>query len=151
MASAFDPDAFAASTTSEKSETSFAPVPAGEYTAVIEDVIIRSTDYGPVADVVWSIDDGALKSALGRDKITVKQGVFLDVTNGPDGPKLDMSKGKNIALGRIREALDMNKEGQSFALNMLKGAGPASIRVVQKPAKDSDEIYANVKSVGKAS
>ena len=150
MPSAFDPETFAASTTNAANETSFAPVPAGEYTAVIDDVVIRSTDYGPVADVVWSIDDGALKSTLGRDKITVKQGVFLDVTDGPNGPTLDMSKGKNIALGRIREALDLNEEGQSFSLKMLKGAGPASIRVVHKPAKDSDEIYANVKSVGRA-
>ncbi len=148
--SAFDPDAFAANTTSDTTDTTFAPVPAGEYTAVIEDVVIRSTDYGPVADVVWSIDDNALRSELGREKITVKQGVFLDVKNGPNGPTLDMGKGKNISLGRIRDALDMNTKGQSFSMNMLKGAGPARIRVVQKPAKDSDEIYANVKSVGRA-
>lgn len=152
MPSAFDPIAFAGATTKSSGDTTFAPVPAGEYTAVIDDVNVRDTTYGPVVDVVWSIDDGALKTELGRDKVTVKQGVFVDVTEGPDGkPVLDFSKGKNISLNRIRDALGMNTDGEEFSLNSLKGAGPASIRVTQTPAKDgSDTIYANVKSVGRA-
>lgn len=153
--SAFDPDAFATASTNEANDTKFQNVPAGEYLAVVDKVEIRKTDPteknpegSVVCDLTWKIDDAKLEAELGR-RLTVKQGIFLDIINGPRGPELDFGKSKNVSLGRVREALNMNAPGQSFSLSNLQGAGPARIRVALTPSKTSEEMFANVKSVGR--
>jgi hypothetical protein len=78
-----------------------------------------STKSGVVLEVIWSIEDQGVKDTLGRDKVTVKQGVMLDMT--PDGSGLDMGKGKNVSLGRLREALNMNQPGQRFRIHNAAG------------------------------
>jgi hypothetical protein len=150
--SAFDPDAFASASTNESNDTKFMNVPAGEYVAVIDKVEVRKTDGNEknpdgsvVCDLTWAIDDAKLEAELGR-RPTVRQGIFLDVT--PDG-KLDFGKGKNVTLGKTREALGMNEAGKSFNLLQLQGAGPAKIKVALTPSKTSEEMFANVKSVGR--
>jgi hypothetical protein len=149
MTDTFDPANFMNQGTNEAGSTSFEPIPSGEYTAMIDEVNPRQVtgkDGGAriVLDLTWLLMAPEVAAKLGREKLTVRQGIFLDMT---PGGALDMSKGKNIGLNKVRDALGFNKPGQSFTFNMLKGAGPAKITTSLRPV--GDVIYTDVKSVGK--
>lgn len=73
---------------------------------------------GLALDIQWVIEDEDVKAHCGREKVTVKQGIMLDMA---DSGGLDMSKGKNIGLGKLREALGMNVPGQPFSFGMIQG------------------------------
>lgn len=147
---AFDPDLFMQETVDGSNDTVYPTIPAGEYLGVIDDVKIRRTEkdgkYFYPTDVTWTLVNPPQKvlDDLGRDKATVRQSVFLDLT---DSGSIDLGKGKNIQLGRLREALDLN--GSGFTLGKLKGAGPAKLQVSLKPDKDNVPRN-NVTAVGKA-
>ena len=68
--------------------------------------------------ITWEIQDEDVKEFVQRDNPTVRQDLFLDTA---DGGGLDMGRGKNIGLGKLREALNMNKEGEPFGLSMIEG------------------------------
>lgn len=149
----FDPNTFLEMSTQDANSTVAVPVPAREYTAFIEKIEARQwqskddpTKAGMALDIHWNIDDAAVKAELERDKVTVKQGIMLDVT---DSGGLDMGKGKNIGLGRLREAVGMNTPGQPFSFRMLEGK-PARVSVKHRPdANKPDVIYAEVEAVAK--
>jgi len=149
----FDPNQFLDMQVNESNSTVSIPVPAGEYTAFVEKVDARPwvskqdpSKSGVALDLLWSIDDASVKEFLGRDKVTVKQGIMLDIT--PEGG-LDMGKGKNVGLGRVREAVDLNRAGVPFAFSMLTGRA-AKVVVSHRPDKDKpDMIYAEVQAVAK--
>ena len=143
--SAFDLDSFM-SQPAEAGTTSIAPIPEGEYLAIIDDVkprIVNTKNGEAMAlDVFCLLQDEALKKTLGRETLTVKAGFFLDM----NGSKLDMSAGKNTRLNRLREALGQNAAG--WTPSKLKGAGPVKVKVSQRV--DGDVIYNDIKSFGKA-
>ena len=146
----FNPDQFLDMQVNESNDTKVIPVPVGEYTAVISEVKCRQWQSkkdpsvsGLALDLIWDIDDSSVKELLGRDKVTVKQGIMLDIT---DSGGLDMGKGKNSSLGRLREATDLNTPGQAFAFSMLNGR-LAKVSVSHRI--DGDAIYSEVKQVGK--
>ena len=146
----FNPDQFLDMQVNESNDTKLVPVPVGEYTAVVEDVKCRQwqskadpSKSGLTLDITWSVDDSAVKELLGRDKVTVRQGTMLDLT---DSGGLDMGKGRNIGLGRLREALDLNKPGQPFSFSMLNGR---VAKVAVSHRVDGENIYAEVKGVAK--
>lgn len=122
--SAFDPTAFMNTQITGANDTQFRPCPIGEYPAVIDKVEPREwtsrdgTKSGVALDVFWSIDSDTIRTELGRDKVVVKQGVMLDMT--PQGT-IDGGVGKNINLGRLREALGMNDPSMPFSFAMLPG------------------------------
>jgi hypothetical protein len=137
---------------SDANDTVVIPVPEGEYTAVAEEPVVRQwtsqdgTKSGIALDLQWVIDDQAVKTLLGRDKVTVKQGLMLDL-NEQGG--LDTGKGKNVGLGRLREACGLNVAGQPFSFRML-GGQVAKVAVKHRPDKnDTSVIYAEVKGVAK--
>lgn len=142
--SAFDLDSFM-SQPADAGSTTIQPIPEGEYTALIDDVKVRevNTRNGPslALDVMFLLQDEALKAKLGRETLSVRGGFFLDLANG----KLDMGKDKNVRLNRLREAVGQNSGGWTPA--KLKGAGPLKIRVTQRV--DGDVTYNDVKSYGK--
>ena len=148
--SAFDPNNFLNDQVEGAMSTSQAPIPEGEYLAVIDSgdkgVAVRQTAKGQtILDILWEIQDGNLAEALGRQTVTVRQSIFLDVT--PSGT-LDRSKGRNVALGKLRAALNQNDPTRPWSLGNLKGSGPAKIRVTQRPNQDDpDVIYNDVKGV----
>lgn len=124
MASKFDAATFLATTVTESNSTKRMPVPVGEWTSLIEKVNVRpwqSKDglkSGLALDVTHNLDNAEVKKAMERDKVTITQGIMLDLTaNGT----LDMGKGKNIQLGRLREATDLNKPGVPFNFQMFEG------------------------------
>lgn len=142
--SAFDLDKFTEQS-ADAGSTTFEPIPAGEYTAIIDDAVLRTAGDGVVLDVTFLLQDEAVKAKLGREKLSVKSGFFLDTT--PSGG-FDMSKGKNIKLNRLRDAVGQNKPG--WKIGQLKGAGPLKVQVSLRPDKNApDVIYNDVKSFGK--
>lgn len=148
----FDPNSFLQDTVTGANDTKYIPVPQGEYPAIIKSVAARQMDKKDkpgekmtVADVVYEIDDATVKEVTGLDNPTVRQSLFLDLT--PQG-KLDMSKGKNINLGKLREALGLNDPNKPFSFGDLPGRA-AIISVEHTPGKNEGEVYANVGKVGK--
>lgn len=151
MSSAFDPAAFEA-VSNETLSTSVTPIPAGEHNAQIEDYKFSpgtSKKDGKsymALDITYRFfdDNGALAALLGREAKLTKS-IFLDVS--PQGG-LDMTKGKNISLGKIREALNQNIPGVPWALPMIKG-GALRLLITEDPAPSGDAIYNGIKAWGR--
>lgn len=146
----FDPDTFMQSATSEAGSTKFEPLPAGEYMGIIEDVAKpRAAGERVVMDVTFKLMNvpADVAAAQGKTTFTVRKGYFLDLTQNN---ALDMGKGKNIDLNRLREAVGQNTAGKPWKPIDLKGAGPVKLQVSLRPDKNSDAVYNDVKSVGKA-
>lgn len=134
----------------EGSSSTELPIPEpGEYRAVVTEVGARTFTFkkgdragseGMSLDVTWQIDDEAVKEALGYQP-KIRQSVLLDLT--PSGG-LDMGKGKNVTLGRLRDALGQNQDGRPWAPNMLNG----QVAVVNLQHRiDGDKVYADIKGV----
>jgi hypothetical protein len=151
QASAFDPKAFLDMQFSEASSTERVNIPAGEHLALVEKVETTkwtkkddSTKFGLRLDVTYLIDSADVKALLGREKVTVTQGIMLDLT--PTGG-LDFSKGRNVTLGRLRECVGLNKPGESFGFRMLEGR-PLKIVIGHKPSEapgaQPGDMYDNV-------
>lgn len=147
----FDPATFLNTTVEEVNDTKIVPCPAGEYLALADKIDIKTwstkdgSRSGVKLDVLWDIQDDNVKALLGRDKVTVGQTVMLDTS---DSGTLDMGKGKNIGLGRLREALELNVNGQPFSFPMITGR-LAKVMVTHRI--DGEDIYAEIRRVAKAS
>lgn len=153
MSSTFSPENFLDFTTDEANSTERIPCPVGEFPAQIEAVAYKSgTKAQPdgnikswaLFEVQWSIQDADVLAQLDKDKVVVKQAVSLDFT---DSGGLDMGKGKNVGLGRLRAATGLNQPGKAFAPSMLVGQ-MAKVRVSHEPSKDdSSVVYDRVTAV----
>jgi hypothetical protein len=148
----FDADSFLNAAMSGSNSTKIIPCPQGEYFAVIEKLAARQTQSQDgtqtrvILDVIWLVEDDGAKQATGREQVQVKQGIFLDL-DAQGG--VDMSEGKNVQLGRLREALGLNGS-EAFSFNMLPGRA-AKILVSHRPdPKDAENIFADVKAVTSA-
>lgn len=145
----FDADSFLNSAISGSNSTKIIPCPQGEFFAVIEKLAARQTQSTDgtqtrvILDVIWLVEDDGARQATGREQVQVKQGIFLDL-DAQGG--VDMSEGKNVQLGRLREALGLNG-GEAFSFNMLPGR-TAKILVSHRPdPKDAENVFADVKAV----
>lgn len=149
----FDPNQFLDQQFTEANDTKLIPVPAGEFVAVTEEAKIvpwQSKDdpskSGLKLQVTWAIDDEGVKGVTGRDKVTVRQEIMLDLN---DAGMLDFGRGKNTRLGKLRDALNLNTPGQPFSFSMIAGR-VARITVGHTPnPKDPGEVYANVNAVAR--
>lgn len=153
----FDADTFMNTSLDAAFDTVIVPIPEGEYEAIIDDVAARQFQGKSIdentgqprqittLDVTYRILDDRVAKEIGRDVARVKAGIFLDVT--PEG-QLDYGKGKNISLGRLREAVRQNDPNRPWMPGQLKGAGPVMIHVTQRTDPNKDGIiYNDVKSV----
>lgn len=138
----FDPDTFASTPVQGELDTQFTPVPVGEYNGRISKYNFRTPKDSVIMEVFWAVDDESVKEATGMEEPTVRQSIFLDVT--PDGG-LDMGKGKNIQLGRLREAVGQNGP-DPWTPGMLEGA---VARIKVEHTQHNGNTYANVSSVSK--
>lgn len=140
-------------------ETHSTPVPEGDYTAIIDKVQISSIEIKngdragqtvPILNVTYHImdDDGALAAQLNRDKITVRQMIWLDVT---DKGTLAFGPNQNLGLGRVREAAGLNNPNKPFAFKQLEGQGPVRIAVTHRTDDERGLTYDQVSRVSKAS
>lgn len=126
-------------------DTTLVPIPetTDGWTSVIEKYEVKATPKGQVVcEVFWGIDELEVQQATGREKNTIRQSVWLDIT---DHGTLDMSKGKNVQLGRLREALGQNNPSKPWSFGQLVG-GVAKI-VVKHRMTDEGEVFADVKKV----
>lgn len=146
----FDPNTFLNATFTEENDTKVIPVPAGEYLALAEKVDVKSwsskdgSSSGIKLEILWDIQDDNVKALLGRDTVKCAQQQMLDLT---DTGALDMGKGKNVGLGRIREALGLNKPGEPFSFGMIQGR---MAKVVVSHRTSGEDIYAEIKKIATA-
>jgi hypothetical protein len=123
----FNKEQFEQSQITGANSTEYVPIPAGEFPAVVEKQAIRVADKGGyvILDITWKIDDATVASETGIANPTIRQSIFLDVN---DAGGLEFGKGKNVGLGRLREAVNQNTDGQPWSFQMLVGQ-VAKIRV----------------------
>ena len=146
----FDAAQFLDQSVTEANDTKVIPVPVGEYLAIATEVKARQwtsksdpSKTGVTLDINWEIDDAAVKQLLGRDKVSCKQGLMLDIT---ESGGLDMGKGKNVGLGRLRDALNLNNPGQAFSFSQIPGR-MAKVKVEHRTHED--QIFAEIKAVAR--
>lgn len=150
--SMFDPTQFLDQTYSEANDTVLVPIPEGEFIAVADKVEFKQWSSKKDTSLAgwkllinWTIDDESVKQAIGRDKATCRQDIMLDMNEAGTG--LDMGKGKNVGLGKLRAALGLNSPGQPFSPSMIQGRIG---KVLVKHRVDGEQIYAEVKGVAAA-
>ena len=130
-------------------DTKFTPVPEDDYVAMIPQGGIGALrevevdgDKKLVVDLNWQITDEEklpkVKQITGMKSPRVKQSVFLDVIVDSKGEVkgLDGGKGKNIDLGRLREALKQNDPSKDWTFRHLEGA-IARIKVAHRQVGDA--------------
>lgn len=105
----------------------------------------RAGQTGYRMTVKWELDDhdGSIEKQIGR-KPTITQSIMLDIT---DEGGLDMGEGKNVQLGRLREALGQNDDGAPWQPAMLYG-GRARLDIQHRIDNNGDEQQ-EVKGVAK--
>lgn len=149
----FDADSFLSLTIDQPLETRVTPVPEGEYTASIKNVLARTGQSSKDGseflsmDVLWEIDDqtGAVKAATGRSPAVVKQSLFIERSSNGG---IATGAGANLRLGRLREAVGQNSGGP-WAPSMLKGS-VARVQVSHRLDKnDASIVYDEVSRVAK--
>ncbi|TXH17941.1 MAG: hypothetical protein E6R03_03100 [Hyphomicrobiaceae bacterium] len=149
----FDAQSFLQEQITGKTDTTYVPIPPGDYPAIITKLDAREQDNKNdsakpwlVLDVTYQIEDQGVKEKTGLPTPTVRQSIFLE---RDEAGKLDFSRGKNIPLGRLREALGMNDPDKPFSFGQLMGQA-CVVSVVNTPKKDDPStIYSNVNKVGK--
>lgn len=125
--SLFDPASYLDATLTEPSEKR-PPLPEGDYTAIINDVKSRTwtgrkdpTKTGIAWDVVLILQVPAeIQAAAGltADTLTLTDSIMLNLT---PQKTIDNSKGANRHLRAYREAVNLNKSGDTFSARALIG------------------------------
>ena len=141
----FNAEDFMSQTIDDELDTHVKPIPEEEYSPAIISKVAPSSgvsDKGPWAclDVFWGIDDAVLSERLGRDKLTSKQRLFLDVD---ETGRLMVGTGQNVALGRLRDAVGQNGP-RPWSPSML--VGQAGTVLVENYLYEG-ETYDRVKKV----
>lgn len=115
--SMFNVDAFLNSQTNAPLSTERKLIPPNTYPAVVEKLEVKSGvseksgNAWARMDVTFEITDQNARDFTMRSKVLLTHGIMLDLTE--DGSALDSREGRNIALGRFYQALDMNEAGAS--------------------------------------
>lgn len=157
QAPAFNPELFLNTQATEANSTEFVLVPQGEYVGIIDAIsadsfksfdIKRGENAGKKAyrldlKILLNDESGQLKELLGRPA-SVTAGIMLDIK--PDGT-LEFGKGRNVNLGRLREAVNQNASGRPWSFGSLAGQ-PVKVKVVHD-TYDGKQVV-NVKEFGKA-
>lgn len=144
----FDAEAFQNAVVNEASSTHTIPWPQGEYTGTIKKAEIRSgtISRGDRAGQPWaglSVQVEVDRSFLPEGVSSVASGmIMLDLT---DAGGLDMRPGRNVNLGRLREATGLNTPGQPFSFPMLEGRTVKITTGIRTDKDDPDLQYTEIK------
>jgi hypothetical protein len=150
----FDPNDFLNATITESNDTALLNPPdnmSGDGYQMIADKATVAPWQGKAdpsksglkLEIQWQIEDENVKKFCGREKVMCRQSIMLDLN---DSGGLDLGKGRNIGLGKLREALGMNVPGVPFSFQMISGRmaqGYVQHRV------DGENVYAEIKRVAK--
>lgn len=139
-----DNSTFANLVTTEAMETFVPQVPAGIHPAYVKEFKLRQQKEYWLIDVTWVVTDQASIDATQRQEPTVRQSIFVDFT--PDGG-LASGTGKNVQLGKLREALNQNQKGKPWSPGMIVGA-TANVDVAHEMYKEN--LQAKVVGVTRA-
>jgi hypothetical protein len=136
--STFDPDAFLSGGVDAGFSTEPLICPEGSFRAQIDNYEGRSiqTDNGErkILRIMWDILDDGVRTQLERTTVKVPQDIWLDLdSNGA----LDTGKGKNVDLGRLREALGQNAT-PGWTFSNLRGQ-MALVRVAHRSDRNNPE------------
>lgn len=151
MTSQFDPNAFLQATFEESNSTESIPIPVGEYPALVDKVDIVAwasrdgTKNGLKLQLIWNIMDEEVRTVTGRAENKVRQDIMLDLT---EGGMLDMGKGMNVRLGKLREATGLNVPGEAFGFPMFAGR-MAKVSIKHRAGEQPGELFAEVGAVAK--
>jgi len=114
--SMFDPDNFINAEVNSELDTKSIPAPEGDYAIKIVKLKARAwakkddpTINGVAIDVTCEVVDQNILSDIGLEKLIVMGSIPLEIAE--DGKSLAEGKGRNVALGRFREACDINRPG----------------------------------------
>jgi hypothetical protein len=140
-----NPDTFANLVVTEAMDTVSAQVPAGDRPMYIKAQKLRQQKEYWLLDLTCVVTDQESISETGKDEPTVRGSIFLDFT--PEGG-LDFGKGKNVQLGKLREACSQNQKGKPWSPGMLVGA--SVIGHVSHRIDKNGNPQAEVKSFAKA-
>ena len=109
----FDANSFLDQQIEGKTSTERILVEPGEYPAFVSDVKSatgfseKNNEPWARLDVIFEIEDENQKARTGKSRILMTYGVMLELDdNEPDG--LAKGRGKNVKLGKLREALGKN-------------------------------------------
>lgn len=154
--STFDPNQFLDQTMSAPL-TKRPPLPVGEYVGLVQEPTSRTwvspndpTKSGVAFDYMIEVDvPQAYRDQYSVDLTTlkVKYGVMLDIA--ADGKSLDMGPGKNGGLRKLREAVDLNKPGDSFNPRMAAGRPVRVMLAHREYPAGSGDFFEEVKGIAK--
>lgn len=153
MKSTFDPKQFLTSQIQSKLSTKIIPADNDEYQGQINALNPRVTmkkDTGEVfhwLDISWELLDQKAKDKTKLDHPIGRQSLRIDLT---EQGSLDFSEGKNVGLGRVREALKQNTAAP-WAPAMLMGGTAFVITKQSVDENDPDIVYTNVVKVSRTS
>lgn len=150
----FDPKQFASSSVAPMS-TQVEVCPEGEWPFTIDPEtkleprnVKGSNEKGDYD--FWTLDltcicqDESVKNQLGRNKVTARLSLNLDLDSSGS---LDTGKGKNVALGQLREALGQNQP--NWQPGMLLGAGPFIGKVTHRENPKGGTPFVNITRTAK--
>lgn len=155
VGSVFDPNLILGSGSEEALSTRGIPIPVGEYLAQIMDLVPRNVQgvkdtskWYQFLDIKLEIKlSPEAQAELGRETTTRNHSVGLDLTAQGN---LDYGRGKNIGLGRMREATGQNVPGQPWNPMMLKGQ-VVKVSVKHEPdPRDPDNKLDRIDKIGTA-
>ena len=147
--STFDPQLYMDQSWDQSNDTKLTPIPDGEYPCIIEPGTVEfktwqsrdGTKNGIKLAMRLNVDSPEVRQTLGRDKVTVRYEVMIDTL---ESGAIDMGKGKNVGLGRLRQAVGLNEPGRPFSPRMLEGR---MLRAKIGHRIDGEDIYDEVKGV----
>jgi hypothetical protein len=147
----FDVNSFMDLTVTDANDTKRIPVPIGEYIGVTGDPEFKQwqgkadpTKVGVKLTVPIKFEDPAIQSVTGLPQNTVTLEIMLDTL--PSGG-LDMGKGKNIGLGKLRDALGKNDPGAPF--NFRNDISGRTLRCSVVHEEFNGDMFAKIKAVAK--
>jgi len=146
----FDAEAFQNMVINQPNSTTSVPWPPGQYPVTIAKVNVRTGTVqkaGPNQGKPWaslSIMVEADRSVLPEGASSVAYGsIMLDLT---ESGGLDLAPGKNVGLGRLREAVGLNRPGQPFRFSDLEGRSCVVVTDVRVDNNDPNVSYTDVRA-----
>lgn len=146
----FDAETLLNSDVQGAASTEYVAIPEGEYVGIINKIDAKSVtskkdgkEYN-FFEVTYIVDDEKVREITGMDEPRARQSMILDFT---DAGTLDLGKGKNVPLGRLRDACNQNDPSKSWNFQMLVGQ---AVKVnVKHRITDDGATYAEVKQVAR--
>lgn len=146
----FNPAEFMNQVATNANDTRVTPCPEGEYVGILGEPKLDERTSQKTGETYLQltipviVDDPEAKRATGRDPLTVRWQSFIDRT---ENGGLDFGQGKNIRLGRLREATGLNKPGEPFSISKFQGKMvKISVKHRLDPT-DSENVYDEVSKV----